>query len=331
MIINTQAFSRVGLMGNPSDGYYGKTVAAIMKNFGVKVTLYETPELEILPASVDHNKFNSLDELVQDVRLNGYYGGVRLIKATLKRFAEYCEHEGVELPRRNFTVRYVSDIPRQVGLGGSSAIICAILRALLQFYEVHMPKEYQPSFILGTETVELQLSAGLQDRVIQVYEGLVYMDFAKQIMDEKGRGHYEPIATRLLPPLFAAYRTDLRELSTIFHTNLRERFQRGDEDVVDAMRFFAECTDKAREGLLAGRPEELGELMDQNFDMRDSIYPLDRTNKEMVMIARRLGAHAKFAGSGGAVVGTYTDEAMFEALHRAYRQIGCEIVKPIVD
>ena len=30
------------------------------------------------------------------------------------------------------------------------------------------------------ETEELGIAAGLQDRVVQTYEGLVYMDFAKQ-------------------------------------------------------------------------------------------------------------------------------------------------------
>jgi glucuronokinase len=36
-------------------------------------------------------------------------------------------------------------------------------------------RELQPQFILEVEVGELNINAGLQDRVVQVYEGLVYM------------------------------------------------------------------------------------------------------------------------------------------------------------
>ena len=47
----------------------------------------------------------------------------------------------------------------------------------MEFYGVEIPLEAQPSFVLSIERDELGIAAGLQDRVIQVYEGLVYMDF----------------------------------------------------------------------------------------------------------------------------------------------------------
>ena len=35
---------------------------------------------------------------------------------------------------------------------------------------------------------ELDITAGLQDRVVQVYGGVVYMDFAKKLMQQHGHG-----------------------------------------------------------------------------------------------------------------------------------------------
>ena len=35
---------------------------------------------------------------------------------------------------------------------------------------------------------ELGITAGLQDRVVQVYGGLVYMDFARESMQQLGHG-----------------------------------------------------------------------------------------------------------------------------------------------
>lgn len=64
----------------------------------------------------------------------------------------------------------------QTGLSGSSAIVCAALNCLLDFYKVrHLVKvEIRPDLILSAEK-ELGIIAGLQDRVAQVYGGLVYM------------------------------------------------------------------------------------------------------------------------------------------------------------
>jgi glucuronokinase len=125
--------------------------------------------------------------------LNGYYGGLRLIKATIKRFAEYCQQIDIRLPAENFSLRYSSNIPRQVGLAGSSAIVTAAMRALCRFYNIIIPKEILASLILSVERDELGIGAGLQDRVAQVYEGLTYMDFNQEFMDKHGHGIYESL------------------------------------------------------------------------------------------------------------------------------------------
>src|SRR5262249_35814956 len=152
--------------------------------------------------------FHSVQDLARDVRLHGYYGGIRLVKATIKRFVEYCERRGLALHGRNFSVRYETTIPRQVGLAGSSAIIVATLRCLIDFYNVEIPLVVQPSFVLSVEREELGIAAGLQDRVIQVYEGLVSMDFARE-KEKDVHGFrcydYEPLDPGLLPPLYLSW------------------------------------------------------------------------------------------------------------------------------
>lgn len=46
MIIETRSCPRAALIGNPSDGYFGKTIAFVFDNFLDKVQLYHSPELE---------------------------------------------------------------------------------------------------------------------------------------------------------------------------------------------------------------------------------------------------------------------------------------------
>ena len=40
--ITTRSFARAGFLGNPSDGYFGKTVSFAFSNFGVELALTES-------------------------------------------------------------------------------------------------------------------------------------------------------------------------------------------------------------------------------------------------------------------------------------------------
>jgi glucuronokinase len=332
-LIRRRAYARAGLVGNPSDGYNGKTLSFVLRNFWAEVVLYEWEDIEIVLAQEDRSRFPSVNELVRDVELHGYYGGIRLVKATVKKFVEYCEGKHT-LHDRNFSIRYESNVPRQVGLAGSSAIIVATLRALMEFYDVRIPLEVQPSLVLSVETDELGIAAGLQDRVVQVYGGLVYMDFSRETMVQKHNllcGAYERLDPTRLPPVYVAFGTDVGEPTEVFHNNLRARYNQGESAVVEAMSEFAGLAEQARRALLAGRPEQLAKLIDRNFDLRCTICQLPAQHVEMVRRARRVGASAKFAGSGGAIVGTYEDEAQFAALRRELESCGCYVLKPDIS
>jgi glucuronokinase len=330
MIVRRRAYARGGLVGNPSDGYYGKTIAFTFRNFHAEVTLYETPELEILPNTRDHSVFAGIEELSADVRRFGYYGGIRLLKAAVKRFFDYCVETGIGLHRKNFTLRYRSDIPHLVGLAGSSAIITACFRALKSFYGVSIPRPEEASLILSVETQELGIAAGLQDRVAQVYQGLVYMDFDRELMEAQGYGRYEPLDPALLPPLYIAYRTDLAEGSEIVHNDMRERFRRGDREVLEAVAFWKQLTDDVHGWLLAGQFDRIGAALNANFDRRAQVTKISEGNRRLIDAARSVGASAKFTGSGGAIVGTYEDENMFRRLQAVLEPLHISVIKPAI-
>ncbi len=333
LIMRKRTYARAGLLGNPSDGYHGKTISISVRNFWAEVVLYEWDSVDIVLAENDRARFRSIYDLVRDVQLHGYYGGIRLIKATIKRFVEYCQMRGLELHDRKFSVRYETNIPRQVGLAGSSSIIVATLRCLMDFYDIEIPLEVQPTFALSVETEELGIAAGLQDRVIQCYEGLVYMNFdrsVEQAVDALTCYAYERLDPALLPPLYLAFHDDLSEPTETFHNDIRGRYKRGDRPVMDAMQHFARLAEQGREALLNRDVKRLSALIDENFNRRRQIYNLPPWQINMVETARRCGASAKFAGSGGAIIGVYRDETMFEELRTRMAQIGSRTIKPIV-
>ena len=328
--VKARSFARAGLLGNPSDGYFGKTLSFAFANFGVDLRLTESARMRFVPGEVDDAMFDSPEQLVHDLRIFGYYGGIRMLKAVAKPFFEYCMERGIAFPKKNFTAEYKINVPRLVGLSGSSAICSAMLKALMKFYGVTIPAEYAPTLCLEAERDELGINCGYQDRVIQMYNGLVFMDFDRAYVEAHEYGRYERLDPSLLPNLYIAYDPNRAEESGKAHRKVKKLFEEKRPDILAAMSEFAEIAQKGRDALVAGRTEELPALVNANFDLRDSIFNVTEENRRMVKVARSAGASAKFAGSGGAIVGTYEDAGQFRRLSEALDGIGCRTLKPAI-
>jgi glucuronokinase len=331
MTIETHAYARAGFLGNPSDGYFGKIIALSVKNFRANVYLQESHELMIQSHKDDIPVYKNMKDLVDKVSLYGYYGGVRLIQAAIKKFYEYCLSHGIHLDERNCILRYSSDIPRQLGLGGSSAIVTAAFRALMEFYELDIPVEILPTLILEAERDELGISAGFMDRVIQVYEGCIYMDLGKEFLEVKGHGLYERVDVKLLPCLYLAYKPALGKVSGQVLNVIRQGFDQGDTFVHETLNRIAGKAELGKKALLEGDTDTLLRLMNENFDLRSRIMTISKSNFEMIDTARQCGASAKFAGSGGSIIGIYREEDMFSRLVSELGNIEAKVIKPIIE
>jgi len=329
-VIRARSFARAGFLGNPSDGYFGKTISFTFTSFFVDLRLTESSRLRFVPGEVDDATFESPKHLVRDLRLYGYYGGIRMLKAVSKLFFEYCEEHALAIPAENFTAEYKINIPRLVGLSGSSAICSAMLKALMEFYGVKIPLEDQPTLVMSAEREELGIACGLQDRVAQIYNGVTYMDFARDLVESTGHGAYERLDPSLMPNLYIAYDPRRAEESGKAHKKVKKLFQQHDSDVVAAMSEFADIARQGRDALVAGDLAKIPALVNANFDLRDKIFNVAEDNRRMVMTARSSGASAKFAGSGGAIVGTYEDDAQYAALSASLAAIGCRTIKPVI-
>ncbi len=306
MIIQTEVHARAGLLGNPSDMYGGRVIAFLIRNFSAKLRLWESPRLTFhLHPELDRREFDDLDDLVTSVRRHGFYGMHRLLLAACTRFAEYCAERGLPLRAANFTIEYETNIPRQSGLGGSSAMIIAALRALARFHRLparRLPPAELAALALSVETDALGIAAGLQDRVVQAYGGLTYMDFSGE------RPRYRRLSSRSLPRFGLAHlgenQLGARESGQV-HSQIRYRWEAGDPEVRAAIRGIARCAEAGLAALRRRDLDELGRLMDRNFDLRRRLSgdeALGEHNLALVETARAFGLPAKLPGSGGAAL-----------------------------
>src|SRR3954469_16954493 len=104
-MIYSTAYPRAALIGNPSDGYYGKTISFVFRDFSAQVELEPSDHLHIVPCDRERLQFDGMAHLTDEISQNGYYGGVRLVKAAIKVFARYAAQHGINTSA-NFRISY---------------------------------------------------------------------------------------------------------------------------------------------------------------------------------------------------------------------------------
>ena len=263
------AAARAALAGNPSDGYGGAVLAVTIDPLQAHVVAAPARELTVEPPSA-------------------------LVGAAARRLGAVA------------SLTWSSGIPRSVGLGGSSAIVIATLRALGELEETELAE-----LALAVEVEDLGIAAGPQDRFAQAYGGLTFMEFGGS------RPRCERLDRSLLPPLVVAWREEASEHSGAVHDRLRRAVRR------EPVARLADAARGARRALLDHDLDSFGRAVDATFDARSDLMALDPDHVEMVTTARACGASANYSGSGGAIVAVCRDGRHRAAVDSALRAIGC--------
>ncbi|MEI7831696.1 MAG: GHMP kinase [bacterium] len=310
-VVTKTIHARAGLLGNPSDGYNGKTISCLIKNFAAFVTLSPAEDITLLPGkNLFKSQFTSLDDLNNSLDCYSHIEdkeGLCLLQAACNLFYVECMRRGIKLEKKNFTLDFETTIPLQVGMAGSSAIVIATLRSLMDWYEVEeeFRQEELPQLALDVELKELGITAGQQDRVIQTYGGAFYMDFREDLMNSRGYGDYQPLDQSLLPPLYLAYSKSPSNSGKI-HKSVRELWLHGDPVVREAMLTFASFAELGKQALADGDHAFFTHLMGDAFLLRRKIFGdvvLGVDNLRLTAIANSHGLTGATCGSGGAIVG----------------------------
>jgi glucuronokinase len=284
--------ARAALAGNPSDGYGGRTLAVTIPAWRARV--------EVSPGAA------RIDPPDQE--------GSALMRAAIEQF-------GIT---PDFTLRWATTIPRQVGLAGSSALITAALKAMAAATGTELEPDRLATMAWESET-GLGIVAGPQDRVVQAHGGLVAMDFDPE---HGAIGKAEVLDPALLPPLFVAWQRVPSTSSHHYHVHLRRRHAEGDPDVLQALGRLAGVAGAARYALVARDHATFARCLDASFELRRRLGPLDPDHVALIECAREHGASANYAGSGGAIVGTLPADP--DPLRQALAAQGCGMLAPAV-
>jgi len=320
--LRAAARPRIGLLGNPSDVCAGAGLSLTFDDFEASACLAPRAAGWRLRGPATELETDSLRALLED-EAGGHdlSGGLELLAAACIRFADW--YLDGELPPLELS--FASNIPRQVGLAGSSAIIMATLRALATHAGVAHDPFRLSELALSAETELLGIGAGPQDRVAQAYEGLMRMDFTPP----HDPGKYQRLSTSLLPAsLFMAWDPAPGDSSGVVHGSLRERYCAGESSVLEVRDALRTLTFEGADALARGDRGAFARAVDENFDLRTRLVEVRPRDRAMVELGRAHGAAVKFCGSGGAIVGLPADDADLPALEEAYLDAGLRWLLP---
>jgi galactokinase/mevalonate kinase-like predicted kinase len=284
--IRCSAPGRAGIIGNPTDMYGG---AVLSCSVGLRAHVTVTPAQELV-----------LETKGQELRIHNR-DGLRpqgdlfdLARAVL---------DYMRLPPLACRAQYESHIPMRSGLSGSTALVVALLRALLA-WQGQYPNLYQlAERARYIELNYLKVVCGYQDAYMCTFGGLNYMDFRGKQFYRSAEAELfatiEPLRDYVPELPFLLGFTGVGHSSDEVHRPIRERWLEGEAAVVDGYRRITEIARMGKKALLTGDWPQLGRLMNENHAIQRDLGGSGDPNERLIAAALKAGAlGAKLAGAG---------------------------------
>jgi galactokinase/mevalonate kinase-like predicted kinase len=287
-MIHSSAPGRAGIVGNPTDGYGGTVIScSLAERATVTVTPADTMVMDVCGC---RETIRTRD----DLRLTGAYTDVA--KAVLSTF-------DCAVPGRPFHLKAMTTVPMRAGLAGSTAMIAAILGAVLRLLEMDLNRYQIAEATRKIEFETMGVTCGFQDQYMATFGGLHCLDFRGKDPHAIGK---EPIFATVEPlgsyvgdlPMVLA-NTGVQRHSGTVHHSLRQRWIAGEKVVVEGYQRIGELAREAKKALLNGDWECLGSAMNENHAIQRDLGGSGEANERLIATALAAGSWgAKLAGAG---------------------------------
>lgn len=326
--------ARVGLAGNPSDLAGGAVLAVPIPELAATLEI-ERCELAIeIVGPTGTAAWEDLGALIAQVRHVGHPADHALVTAALLRTLAHlggrspqADHEPVGVAagqRSGWRVTWSTEIPRSVGLAGSSAIVVGVIDAVARSMGRPLDRLVIAALALAVETDDLDIVAGWQDRVVQAMGTAVLVD-AGRFIDRDGLAVpvVEPVRVPASVEFLVAWRPDAAEDSGAHHARSTEVDDAtGQQARAEAMAALADVARSAARALARGDVAGLENAVRQTWSIRSAAVPLRPDHAALVDALAASGSPATTPGSGGSAVALLTQAAAVESAIAAAERAG---------
>lgn len=243
--------------------------------------------------------------------------GVRIRSLDLGQEVEYRLDDGptydgvMDLPKAavdrmgldvGLALDIASDAPPGSGLGGSSALVTAVVAALAALQGRAMTRDETARTAYAIERQDLGIAGGLQDQYAAAYGGFNLIEFsADGVRVTPVRCDPDRIE-RLRERLLLCYTGSLRTNLGLIDTQIR-LYHEGREETLVGMKHLHQMAYELRDVVEAGDLDDLGPLLDEAYRNKRRMNPAitEGTRIETLLgAAREAGADGgKICGAGG--------------------------------
>ncbi|MBZ9571564.1 mevalonate kinase [Methanobrevibacter sp. TMH8] len=259
---------------------YGEPAIAGAVNKRATIKLRESPVDVSIFKSDDLGFEAELDTIAKKYTLKKGKPGI--INYILEILSKYHDHSPIE-------VDLSLDIPIGSGLGSSAAVTVSTLAALFKYHGKKFDK-----FSLAQKAHEVEINvqgvASPLDTRVSTFGGLIYLSRDKNI---------DRLNTNLKSSFVIGY-TSKRGNTGRMVKSVKSLKQRNPKIINSIIKTMGNITDEAKLSIVQGREYRLGELMNINQGLLDSIGVNTNELSRMVYLARKAGASgSKITGAGG--------------------------------
>lgn len=289
-IVRSRAPLRIGIAGGGTDVEpYASQKGGVVFNSTINKYAY----CSILPNGKDSMSIRSLDYGTFEAPLDGgplkYDGNMDLVKAVANHFDI----------RDGFDMFIHSEAPPGSGLGGSSTVIVAILKAVTAWQDIRMTKHEMASLAYHLEREVLGLKGGKQDQYAATFGGFNRMEFGADGVNVIPLSVSSDTIDELQYCSLLCYTGRSRESAGIIDSQMRSFKEGTNEDALDASKVLAmELSNRLVHGDIPEVGRLLGEMWDQKkrFSSKITNPMIDA----MYRVAMENGAYGgKVSGAGG--------------------------------
>lgn len=224
-----------------------------------------------------------------------YDGQLGLAKCAVDHFRRSGElREGLEIHLHN-------DAPPGSGLGSSSAITVALIRALAEYLRLPMDSYQIAELAYKIEREDVGIKGGKQDQYSSAFGGFNFIEFQESTTLVHSLRLRPETIDELEYSMVFSYVGGSRPSAHIIEKQV-DNYKLGKAATLQAMETLKETAYEMRKALLLGRLQDLGRLLHRSWESKKNLAEGITTPEisELYDLARQAGAlGGKLSGAGG--------------------------------
>lgn len=298
MVVRSKSPLRLGLAGGGSDvspysDIYGGLVLNATINLYAYCTIEELETDEIIINSYDSDCFKSYP-LAPQLKIDG---DASLIKGVYNRIVR-----DYDIPVSGFRITTYNDAPVGSGLGTSSAMVVAILKAFTEWRFLPLGDYETSRLAFEIERKDLKLNGGKQDQYAAAFGGFNFMEFHKDDLVIINPLKIKRWIIDELEGSIVLYFTGASRAGAVIINEQRENTEKGKPEAIEAMHAIKQSAIDMKHALLKGDMHAFATILGKGWENKKKMASAisNPMIQEAFDVALKAGAVAgKVSGAGG--------------------------------